>query len=269
MNSYLVYLVSFDPVGYHGSRTMAKLLVSSLLKTICDCEIIVFRNYPEPLYMVGRDGLEERFVDTPSWQSTCAEDVETCLHEALEWRFKAHRFIDPKEHDYVVYLDCDCLALRNLDHLFAGTSDLIVQREIGRSIQDPVFSGYLSDDEITSLTSDGINAGTIAVRSEIFHEFMSDWEKIFNTRPTQHERFRDQTALNRLIIDGSWSVKSFEKGEITFPFHLNPRYQDYRDSALIHMVGEDQRRKIDLAFALFMASFYNDGSGVYLDFLEI
>ena len=44
---------------------MAKLLCSSLLRHFWSGEIVVFRNFPEPLFPVERKGLEEVFVDTP------------------------------------------------------------------------------------------------------------------------------------------------------------------------------------------------------------
>jgi hypothetical protein len=61
----LIYTVAFDIPGWRGVRTMAKLLCSSLLRQFWSGEIVVFRNFPEPLFPVERKGLEEVFVETP------------------------------------------------------------------------------------------------------------------------------------------------------------------------------------------------------------
>ena len=98
---------------------------------------------------------------------------------------------------------------------------------------------------------------------------MTQWEKIYHLEPPQHDRFRDQTALNRLLLDSPLQIRSFEREEIMFPFHLDREYLNFRKAALIHLVGEGQQEKIDLAFALYMTCFYNDQGGLFLDFLEI
>jgi hypothetical protein len=40
------------------------MLVSSLLRTYFTGDIVVFRNSPNPLFLVERKGLEEIYVDT-------------------------------------------------------------------------------------------------------------------------------------------------------------------------------------------------------------
>lgn len=46
-------------------RTMPKLPCSSLLRHFLSGEIVVFRNFAEPLFPMERKGLEEVFVETP------------------------------------------------------------------------------------------------------------------------------------------------------------------------------------------------------------
>lgn len=263
----LAYTVAFDAAGLTGSRMMAKLLVSSLSRTLFDGDILVFRNFQAPLFAIPRVGVHEIFIETPRWNPASQDDTQTCLREALAWRFRARNFIEAEHYDKIIYLDADCVALRNIDHLLEGEWDIACQPE-ARPITEPMFNGYLSDEEMSHLSCPGINAGTIAVESSRYQEVMSRWEEIFESPPAQHERFRDQTALNRLLLDTALKVRRFERAEIAFPFVSTPHYVDYRDAALVHLVGETQQRKIDLAFGLFMSAFYNDNSGLYLDFLE-
>lgn len=269
MKKNLIYLVAFDAHGHQGARVMAKLLVSSLLKSLWSGDIMVFRNHPTPLFPVGRPGLTEVYCETKPWKAHNPEDVEDCLLESLKWRFLAREQIDSSQYDFICYLDSDCLALRNVDHLFDQEADVLIQRERGRRIDDPVFNGYLTEEERRLLKVDGINAGTIAVRGSCFQELMRNWEKVYLSEPPVHDRFRDQTALNRLLLDTSLKVSPFERGEIRFPFHLDLSYSDFRPAAILHMVGKGQKEKIDLAFAFYMSTYYNDGQGLFLDFLEV
>ena len=272
----LIYIVAFDMPGWRGGRTMAKLLCSSLLRQFWSGEIVVFRNFPEPLFPVERKGLEEVFVETPEvGEGKGAGD--RCLKAALEYRFRAAEMLDAARYRWMAYLDADCLALRNLDHLLAGDSDILVQPEPGRKmLYSHVFNGYLGWDEKLrprrnawlAAAGDGINAGTFAVRAEFYAEVMDQWREIFESPPPRHAEMRDQTAWNRLLLNTELRVLPFERGEIRFPLHLDKGFLDYKEAALLHFVGGKQRDKIDLAFALHLMKTYGDAGGLFLDLLE-
>jgi hypothetical protein len=272
----LIYTVAFDIPGWRGGRTMAKLLCSSLLRQFWSGDIVVFRNFPEPLFPVERKGLEEVYVETPEVGEGQGSG-ERCLKAALEYRFRAAEMLDAKRYEWMAYLDADCLALRNLDHLFTGDADILVQPEPGRGMADShVFNGYIGLGETLSpkrnawLTAagDGINAGTFAVRADRYLEVMARWKEIFESPPTRHANMRDQTAWNRLLLDTELRVKPFERGEIQFPLHLDKGFLDYKQAALLHFVGGEQKDKIDLAFALHLMKTYGDAGGLFLDLLE-
>lgn len=272
----LIYTVAFDPPGWRGGRTMAKLLCTSLLRQFWSGEIVVFRNFPEPLFPVERKALEEVFVATPEVGEGRGAG-ERCLKAALEHRFRAAQMLDASRYEWVAYLDADCLALRNLDHLFAGNAEILVQPEEGRKMADShVFNGYISRDEALSPSRNawlsaagyGINAGTFAVRAERYAEVMAQWKEIFESQPVRHADMRDQTAWNRLLLDTELKASPFERGEILFPFHLDKGFLDYKHAALLHFVGGEQRDKIDLAFALHLMKTYGDPGGLFLDLLE-
>lgn len=272
----LIYTVAYDLPGWRGTRTMSKLLASSLLRGFWSGELLIFRNFAQPLFPVERKGLEEVFVETPDFGE--GKDAgKRCLREALETRFRAAEWIDqPERYDWIAYLDADCLALRDVEHLFSGDADLLVQPERGRSVyDDSVFNGYLprnGEERVTPrnawLGRDGINAGTFAVRGARFTEVMATWQEIYESEPCRHAEFRDQTAFNKLLLETDLRVRPFERGEIMFPFHLDKGFLDYREAALLHFVGGKQRDKMDLAFALHMMRTYGDEGGLFLDLLE-
>lgn len=255
---------------------MAKLLCSSLLRQFWSGEIVVFRNFPEPLFPVERKGLEEVFVETPEvGEGKGAGD--RCLKAALEYRFRAAEMLDASRYRWIAYLDADCLSLRNLDHLFGGEADILVQPEPGRTmVESHVFNGYLGwEEELNprrnawlATAGDGINAGTFAVKAEHYATVMDQWREIFESPPPRHAEMRDQTAWNRLLLDTELRVKPFERGEIRFPLHLDKGFLDYKEAALLHFVGGKQRDKIDLAFGLHLMKTYGDAGGLFLDLLE-
>jgi hypothetical protein len=272
----LIYTVAFDPPGWRGGRTMAKLLCSSLLRQFWSGEIVVFRNSPQPLFPVERKGLEEVFVETPEVGQGKGAG-ERCLKAALEYRFRAAEMLDPSRYEWMAYVDADCLALRNLDHLFAGGADILVQPEAGRNMMHShVFNGYFPPDEPLQpnrnqwllATGDGVNAGTLAVRARHYFAVMEQWREIFESTPPRHSEMRDQTAWNRFLFETELRARPFERGEIMFPFHLDKGFLDYKQAALLHFVGGAQSDKIDLAFALHLMRTYGDTGGLFLDLLE-
>lgn len=272
----VIYTVAFDPPGWRGGRTMAKLLCCSLLRQFWSGEIVVFRNSPHPLFPVERKGLEEVFIEIPKVGHDKGAG-ERCLKAALEYRFLAAELLDASRYEWVAYLDADCLALRNLDHLFAGDADILVQPEAGRRMVDShVFNGYIGPSEVLvpqrngwlEARGDGINAGTFAVRGSRYAEVMARWREIFDSPPQRHGEMRDQTAWNRLLLETELRAKAFERGEIMFPFHLDKGFLDYKQAALLHFVGGGQRAKIDLAFGLHLMRTYGDVGGLFLDLLE-
>ena len=65
----------------------------------------------------------------------------------------------------VIFLDCDTLVLRNIDHLLEGDWDVAYQPEKGSRITTSQFSCFLTDEERATMNEPGVNSGTIAVRS--------------------------------------------------------------------------------------------------------
>jgi hypothetical protein len=294
----LIYTVAYDPPGWRGSRTMAKLLCSSLLRGFWGGEIMVFRNFVQPLFPVERKGLEEIHIDVPEIGEG-PEAGKKCLEAALKARFQAVEWIeDPARYEWIVYLDADCLALRDVEHLFAGNADVLVQPERGRSLLDtPAFNGYVRDprepaddgaavDAHATRTSsrlsaevhrsstnswlgrDGINAGTFAVRGAKYAELMREWKRLFEEPPLLHGDFRDQTTFNRLLLETDMKVRPFERREIMFPLHLDERFLDYRNAALLHFLGGSPKEKIEMAFGLHMIRTYGNESGLFLDMID-
>ena len=156
----LGHCVAFDHPDSNGSRQMARMLGASISRTYLDGDFVILRNHEEPIFRLPREGIDELFIETPALDNQALADLGNA------WKFRSRSVLDARGYDVVLFLDVDCLVLRNLDHLFVGDDwDILVQPEPGRPIQDPVFHGYLTNEEMQNLSCSGVNAGTWAVNS--------------------------------------------------------------------------------------------------------
>jgi hypothetical protein len=257
--------------------------VSSLLRTFFTGDIVVFRNGENPLFLVERKGLEEVHLETlPILGHEGAE-------EAWRWKYRVAEQLDVTGYDKVLFLDADCLALRNIDHLLEGDWDIAYQTQRGERGNGFMFNGFLTDPEMERAAGqDGVNSGSFAVRAEIFHEVVREWQRIDEGEMTRPESgFRDQASWNALLLrrgvfsfqnsvfsGGSgvatpWRVVPFPEGEIQFPLYLDPRFLSYSEAALTHNCGGNTLQKIEFTFGLYMRTFFCDPTGLFFSILEM
>lgn len=263
----LAYTLAIDPPGHGGTRQMAKMLAASLLRTFWSGEVLVFRNTPRPLFLVQRGAVEEVYleIDEQEWMRMRPSDKNTEFDDgeiddfrgsrdqrperwtkvkadslaqyAMRWKSRARDFIDASRYEWIMFLDADCLALRNLDHLLPKRDgvwrldgeppDIIYQTERGRTVWQGVFDAYLAhgssrhrDRKVTSkrradaegadcsapaserpFLTTGVNSGTWAVRGEHYCAVMEEWERIQQKTPLGPTRWREQGAWNLIVAD--------------------------------------------------------------------
>lgn len=295
----LVYTVAFDAPGSQAYRFLAKMLASSLLRTFFTGDILIFRNSAAPLFLVERKGLEEMYLETPPMYGQ--ERAE------YSWSYK-HRvaeLIDPELYDKILFLDADCLALRNIDHLLEGDWDIRCQPERGLPMNTGHYNALLTGEEMTQAAQrDGINSGTLAVRAAVFHEVMREWGRLDAQKPLRETGFHDQASWNKLVLncemDGGagivpagnqgaaemktgpanaggtpapssypWRAEAFPAGEIMFPCFLDPHYATYTKAALTHNLTTDTLEKVEFTFGLYMRTFFCDPQGLFFNLLEM
>ncbi len=141
----LLYTVAFDPAGAGGMRQMVKMLAGSVARTYFTGDMVLVRNSAQPVFLVQRAGIEEYFVETPTMENPALADY------AMAFKAEArHHLPAPENYEWVVFLDADCLCLRNIDHLLQEREgvDILYQPEPGRSRGEEVFSGYLTAGEM-------------------------------------------------------------------------------------------------------------------------
>jgi hypothetical protein len=202
----LVYFIAFDAPESEGYRFLGKMLASSLLRTFFSGDVLVFRNSPAPLFLVERKGLEEVYLETPPMHGQAGAEEAWC------WKYRVAELIEnPEQYDKILFLDCDCLALRNIDHLLEGDWDICYQTERGKPMTGKSFHGFFSEAEMATLSNppsgipahqlEGANSGTMAIRGAIFHEVMERWREIDESdMPSPESGFRDQASWNALLM---------------------------------------------------------------------
>lgn len=273
----LIYTVAFDAPGSESYRFLGKMLASSLVRTFFTGDILVFRNSPAPLFLVERKGLDEYYIDTPPMGG------QEGARRAWCWKYKVADLIPhPEQYDKILFVDCDCLALRNLDHLLEGDWDIAYQPERGKTMSGPSFNAFMTEEELeTASRREGANSGTLAVRGRHFREVMRRWQEIDESEPLRDNGFRDQASWNTLLLrerlrgeapgekSPAFKLQPFPAGEVQFPGYLDPTYQSYSKAALTHNILPDTKEKIEFTFGLYMRTFYCDPTGLFFSMLEM
>ena len=230
---------------------MARLLVTSLLRTDWHGRISVFTNSPRPLFSSKHPAVEELVLD---------ESSVSTWEQIVSLKFLLRNRLDLTGIGKVLFLDCDCIALRSLNNLMFGSWDIYTAPEPGRIVEFP-FNGYLTEAEMPGLkSSPGLNGGSIGVRASCYNQVMAEWERIHASEPIRPSKMRDQHSWNRLILDTPIRHRPFSAGEIQFPFLHRAIYTDYRRAALVHAAGRSPEEKFSLLFGLWMEVF---GRGLF------
>ena len=261
---HLLYTLALDLPGERAQRNLAKLLVSSLLRTGFSGEIVVFHTTPDPLFLVARAGVREVRLDLPRnvpGGSDFLAFARSCKHEIGE-------HIDASAYDKIMFLDCDSLVLRNVDHLLEGDWDFAVMRDVCSRIQDSCWGGYLTPAEHADLDSTGFNSGSFAIRSERFPELLERWRTL-ERRPVPGF-LREQSAFNRVVLDWKGALHEWDPREIALPFVTGAHYRDCAAAAIVHAAGGGSpEERAQFLFGLFASVFLFDSQLMLFNVLEM
>ena len=243
---------------------MAKFLALSLLRTRFDGDIVIFRNTPAPLFMVPRAGVREIFIETGH------PGEEEFWDYAQSWKFRVREHLDVRGYDKVLFLDADCLALRNINAMLEGEWDLAYYPEPGSHAGAKWFNCFIPEKEAARLDCEGVNGGILGVRAEHYHGVMESWERIHDGRAPRKKYFADQAALTRLVIDTELRKRPLALADVATPFGYDPRPGVYFESRLVHLAGcTDFGQKLRFMFGLYMNTFFLDRQATLLHILDL
>ncbi len=268
MRKNLVYTIALDRPGETGHRNLAKMLVSSLLRTRFSGDILVFHTTPYPLFMVARAGVREVQLKMPR---KLPKD-HGFVHLAQSFKHEIADQIDTAAYEKVMFIDCDSVVLRNIDHLLEGEWDLAVFPEVGSRIQDFCWGAYLTPEELREMTREGYNSGTLAVQASRFGELLARWRAVEEEPVRQSGFLREQGAFNRVVLD--WPVRKFEwpRGEIALPLVRENLvcYLDYAEAAVVHAAsGLAVDYKSRFLFGVFASAFLHDTQLMLFNTMEM
>ncbi len=264
MSRHLAYTLALDhPPGARGHSNMARMLVLSLLRTGFEGDIVVLKNSPAPLFQMPRAGVTEILIDAGD------PGAEDYWNHAQAWKFRVHELIDARRYDKILYLDADCLALRDLTPLLHGAWDVGFYREAGTTMGMTNFNCFFTPAEARKLRRGGVNAGVLAVRASCFHQVMRQWQRIHDGPAPRPKYFTDQAALNRLIADTKLRTHEFARQDVASPFSHDPLPGQYFAAALVHLAGSQcLNEKLRFMFGLYLNTFFFDPQTLLLHLLD-
>ncbi len=240
---------------------MAKMLILSLLRTGFSGEIIAFRNSETPWFGIPRPRIKEIFIET--------SEIQDLADYATRFKARARSHVDSDRYANIMFIDCDCLALRNLDHLFEGGNTVIhYSSEPGHAIGNPQFNAYLSESEM-QLQRDGANSGIWMIKAAEFADIMSRWQQIDGQTPERARTCWDQPAWNRLLLELGDKARPIADGEIRYPMAFHTNYEDYSQGTLLHFcAGVSAEMKMRFQFGVFCQRFLGNHAPALLNILD-
>ncbi len=233
---HLVFTLAFDPPGETGHRNLAKMLVSSLLRTRFSGDIVVFHNSPAPLFLVARAGVREVRVEAPVADAKSG----AFAGKAQSGKHAVAAQLDPAGYDKIMFIDCDAVALRSIEGLLAGDWELAFFAERGTRMQEIAYCEYLTGEEQAGLVREGINSGTWAVAAASLPELLRRWREVEAGEPEVPGSFREQSAFNRVVLDWRGHVAEWPQHSIALPlcFPNLVNYRDYSRAAIVHAASD-------------------------------
>lgn len=255
----LIYTVAYDNDGSNLYGTLAKLLASSILRSGHEHRIVIFHNGEERLFRIARSQVFEERIHLEDHEGfISAENISTVPEQ--RWSLK-HRvapvLLTEFEWDRLLFIDADCLVTGPLDGIINGDYELAVYREPGQPITQYNFNCFLTEEEMQTLTVDGINSGIFCVDRSIAGDFFQAWGEAERQLSPRARSCTDQAAFNRVVLDRGYKLHDFSH-LVSMPFHTDKSRRSAVNSCVTHWIGTAGERKAQVSFGLFMETYFFD-----------
>ena len=186
-------------------------------------------------------------------------------------RYLVAKEINVRQYDKIMWLDCDSVAVRNLDHLLDGDWDIAVYPERGSRVRERWYGGYLSAKELFNLETEGLNSGTWAIRASLFQRFAEACLTVAK-QPLPEGCLAEQSTFNRVLCDFRGRVHKWPASEIALPLIFPDAFREpwFANATVVHAAGghliDD---KLRFLFSVFAGTYLFDPQLALFNILEM
>ena len=259
----LIYTIAFDPPNEPYHQMMAKMLVSSIFRTGFTGDVLILTNSEHRVYEHGRQNLEEVSLDS----TRIAPAVMG--REIFNLKYRSRHFVPAARYEKVMFVDCDCLFLKNPDEMLAEDVDIMFSEEPWGRITDMFCNAYLTEREMQTLVAPAVNSGVWWIAGHCFQEVLTEWERI-DARPyVRGGGCPDQQSWTRLLLDTPLRTKPFRYDvDVRYPIVESRTAPAFSEAALLHYLSAKRTRKVSHMFGDYMRHFHAETAPGLLHFID-
>lgn len=148
----------------------------------------------EPVNILSR----KLFTDSEEFGIKIFDNKETDFRKNMNRKIDTIQYaLDNYDHDYITYLDTDCVIKQNFLEVYDNPSDIVVSRAVYRKDR-PVFE-------------QAINAGVIFLKNnERTKMLLKDWKELAEQyQPLPNYPWHEQSALSDLCFEAFDGLKPY------------------------------------------------------------
>ncbi len=228
-----------DSDGERTMRQLGKTTASSLLRYFFNGDVVLWRNFPEPLYPVARSGLHE--IETSLAEPKTKNERASAQFFEKRYELASSLTEHSARYSWIIFAYPGVIALRNWDHLFENeNADVLISPGADGTPIDSFF----------------------AVRAEIWVTFLAAWTEV------RQSPIPPENELAAILNSTSFQTAEFERGEVVTPFDDPIDIRDLMEAAVVDLTGGKAEEQTKLAFALHMMRTFGDKDGLFLDLME-
>lgn len=260
----LIYTYAFDSPGEPYHQMMTKMLVSSIFRTGFSGDVLILTNYEHRVFEHGRHNLKEIALD-----ATQIPPGEIG-REILNFKYRSRHFIPAERYEKVMFVDCDCLFLRNPDELLAGDSEIMFAEETCGDITDRFHNAFLTKKEMKTLDAHSINGGFYWIAGHRFQEVMAEWERIDALPHLRGDGWGpDQQSWVRLLLDTKLRKKPFRYDvDVRYPTVETRPVPAYDEAVILHYLATPRTRKLSYMFGDYLRHFHGATAAALLHLID-
>ncbi|MCW1914289.1 hypothetical protein OJ996_11930 [Luteolibacter sp. GHJ8] len=252
----LAVMFAFTGSTSHYWPRQAKWAVSSLVRSTWQGEIKIWRGWEKPLFPHGRQFLSEEYFDFSaelesfSLGDTSAKEHLHCSFLYFTWLKKFLSTIPVDRYKWILLFDADVVFLRDIGHLLKSSRQLILHRYIAEGCEK-------------------IDGGFLALRSEIFHDFILIWMAELKIAVESHWDKSRSEIISEIVSKRGWTMDRFEAGEVLTTTSSDALLFDAFDAAVVHVNPSSSDLRTRISSGLFLSSILGEGWGGIWDSLEM